>query len=213
MSSKFSVALFIAACASALFAQQLKPVKLPSPKKKGGMPLMEALNARQSQRRYKDEEIPLTIISNMLWAACGINRPEEKKRTAPSAMNNREIDIYVATAFGAYRYDAAAHMLQPVASGDIRAKTGNQNFVARAAVNLVYVANYARMKKIAKEKKQIYAAADAGFISQNVYLYCASEGLATVVRGSISRTALAKALKLGSTQEIILAQSVGYPDK
>jgi SagB-type dehydrogenase family enzyme len=174
---------------------------------------MKALKARHSTRDFHPDELPLNVLSNMLWAACGINRSDSGKRTAPTAMNNQEIDVYVATAFGFYTYDPAEHALKPVGQGDIRAKTGRQEFVAQAPVNLVYVAEYARTKKGKEEERRFYSWADAAFVSQNVYLFCASEGLGTVVRGSLDRTELAKTLKLKDTQEIILAQTVGYPKK
>ncbi|MBD3393369.1 MAG: SagB/ThcOx family dehydrogenase [Chitinivibrionales bacterium] len=177
------------------------------------MPLMQALKLRRSAREYLNEELPLSIISDMLWAACGVNRASSGKRTAPSARDNREIDIYVTTAFGVYVYDPDAHILSPVAAGDIRAKTGKQKFAATAAVNLVYVADYSRAKGISKDDRRFYGAADAGFVGQNVYLFCASRNLATVVRGWIDRETLAPALHLNKNQEIILAQSVGYPAK
>ncbi len=128
-------------------------------------------------------------------------------------MNRQEIDIYVATADGLYLYDAKGHVLNPILSEDIRAMTGRQDYVKDAAINLIYVADYAKMGTSTKEDKDLYSAADTGFISENVYLYCASEGLATVVRGSIDRQALAKAMKLRPDQKVILAQSVGYPKK
>jgi nitroreductase len=128
-------------------------------------------------------------------------------------VNWQEIDIYVATAEGLYLYEAKTQTLNPVLSEDIRAATGRQDFVREAPVNLVYVADFSRMGTATKDDKELYAAADTGFISQNVYLYCASERLATVVRGSIDRHALAKVMKLRSDQKIILAQSVGYPKK
>jgi SagB-type dehydrogenase family enzyme len=193
--------------------QELKAVKLPPPNTSGGKPLMQALEMRRSTREFWPDELPLNVISDMLWAACGVNRKGTGKRTAPSAVNNREIDVYVTTAFGLYLYDPDTHVLNPVAEGDIRAKTGRQEFVAQAPLNLVYVADYARMGSIKEANRRFYAAADAGFISQNVYLYCASEGLATVVRGSIDRKELAGAMKLKDAQEIILAQTVGYPKK
>ena len=147
----------------------------------------------------------------MLWAAFGINRQDSEKRTAPSALNWQEIDLYVATADGLYLYEAKNHTLEPVLAEDIRAMTGRQSFVRAAPVNLIYVADFSRMGKATDKDKVFYSAADTGFISQNVYLYCASEGLATVVRGSIDRPALAKVMKLRPDQRIILAQSVGYP--
>ena len=142
-----------------------------------------------------------------------MNRTDTGKRTAPSAMNRQEIDIYVATANGLYLYDAKAHVLNPILSEDIRAMTGTQEYVKDAAINLIYVADYSKMGTSTKEDKDIYSAADTGFISENVYLYCASEGLATVVRGSIDRPALAKMMKLRPDQKIILSQPVGYPKK
>ncbi len=147
----------------------------------------------------------------MLWAACGINRPETGKRTTPSAMNRQSIDVYVATAEGLFLYDAKWHTLKPILNHDIRALTGKQSFVAEAPVTLIYVADFKKMGDIKDEEKNFYSATNAGFISENVYLYCASEGLATVVRGSIDRESLAKAMKLGDNQKIILAQTVGYP--
>jgi nitroreductase len=155
----------------------------------------------------------MEVLSNMLWAAFGVNRPDSGKRTAPSARNWQEIDIYVATADGLYVYDAKAHMSKRVLAEDIRAMTGRQTYVGEAPVNLIYVADLSRMGGATDADKVFYSAADTGFISQNVYLYCASEGLATVVRGLIDRPALAKAMKLRSDQKVILAQSVGYPKK
>jgi SagB-type dehydrogenase family enzyme len=155
--------------------------------------------------------VPPQTLSNLLWAADGVNRPGSGQRTAPSAHDWREIDVYVVTADGAYRYDAPGHVLQRVAAGDFRHLTGVQDFVATVPLNLVYVADFERMSGVGAEDRAFYSAADAGFIAQNVYLYCASAGLATVVRGLIDRHALGAALGLGEQQHIILAQSVGYP--
>ena len=186
-------------------------VVLPSPRTEGGMALMEALRARHSTREFSTRALPPQVLSDLLWAAAGVNRPESGKRTAPSARDWREIDVYVALADGAYRFDPVAHTLQRVAARDIRALTGTQDFVPQVPVNLVYVANLDRMAGAAAEQQSFYAATDAGFIAQNVYLYCASAGLATVVRGSVDRQAVAAALGLGPRQQVILAQSVGYP--
>jgi len=195
------------------FAEDLKPIQLLKPQVDRGRPLMQVLKDRSSSRSFRSEKLPLQVISNLLWAAFGINRPDTGKRTAPSAVNWQEIDIYIAMAEGLYLYDAKTHILKPVLSADIRAMTGRQEFVKDAPVNLIYVADFSRMGTATKEDKDLYSAADTGFIGQNVYLYCASEGLATVVRGSIDRQALAKAMKLRPEQKIILAQSVGYPKK
>jgi SagB-type dehydrogenase family enzyme len=192
--------------------KELKPIKLSKPKTDGGMPLMQALKARQSSREFNTKSLPLQVLSNMLWAAWGINRPDGK-RTAPSAMNLQEIDVYVALAEGLYLYDAKANILKPVLSEDIRAMTGGQPFVKDAPVNLVYVADYSKMGRVSDKDKVFFSAANTGFISQNVYLFCASAGLVTVVRGYVDKPALARVMKLRPDQEVILAQTVGYPKK
>lgn len=186
-------------------------IKLPPPQMEGGKPLMQVLKERHSTREFSDKQLAPQLLANLLWAAAGVNRPESGKRTAPSARNWREIDIYITTAEAVYRYDNQEHVLQLVQKGDLRAVTGVQDFVATAPLNLVYIADLSRMQEADKDQQQFYSAADAGFIAQNVYLFCASEGLATVVRGSIDRKALGKALGLNKNQQIILAQTVGYP--
>ena len=200
-------------CVASIFAEEIKLVLLPNPQVDGGRPLMQVLKARSSSRAFSSEKLPDQILSNLLWAAFGINRPDTGKRTAPSAMNWQEIDIYVATADGLYLYEAQSQALKLIVSNDIRAMTGRQDFVKEAPANLIYVADFSRMGTAPKEDKELYSAADTGFISQNVYLYCASEGLATVVRGSMDKQTLAKTMKLRPDQKIILAQSVGYPKK
>jgi SagB-type dehydrogenase family enzyme len=194
-------------------AQDLKPIQLPKPQMDGGKPLMQALKDRKSTRAFSSEKLPVQTLGNLLWAAFGINRPDSGQRTAPSAMNRQEIDIYVAIADGLYLYDAKGNTLQPVRADDLRAATGRQPLVNDAPVELVYVADYSRMGRGTDDEKNLYAAADTGFISQNVYLFSASEGLATVVRGSVDRPALAAVMKLRPEQKIILAQTVGYPKK
>jgi nitroreductase len=200
-------------CPSVTSAQELKPIKLSSPHKDIGRPLMQVLKDRSSSRSFSTEKVPLHVVSDLLWAAFGINRPDSGKRTAPSARNWQEIDIYVATADGLYLYEAKTHTLAPILAGDIRAMTGRQGFVRDVPVNLIYVADFSRMGNARTDEKIFYSAADTGFISQNVYLYCASEGLATFVRALIDRLALAKAMSLRTDQRIILAQSVGYPKR
>lgn len=192
-------------------AQEAGTINLPPPETAAGMPLMQALKARHSTREFASKSLPPQVLSNLLWAASGVNRPESGQRTAPSAHDWREIDVYVATAEGAYRYDPPTHTLQRVVAGDIRKLTGVQDFVARAPLNLVYVADLERMSGASAEDKAFYSATDTGFIAQNVYLYCASAGLAVVVRGLVEREALGAALGLGKHQRIILSQSVGYP--
>jgi SagB-type dehydrogenase family enzyme len=194
-------------------AQQHQTIQLLKPQTDSGRPLMQVLKDRHSSRALSPEMLSMQLLSNMLWAAFGVNRPDSGKRTAPSALNRQEIDIYVATADGLYLYDAQAHALQQVLAKDIRAMTGRQSYVSKAPVNLIYVADFSRMGSTKDEDKVFYSAADTGFIGQNVYLYCASEGLATVVRASIDRSSLSKVMKLRSDQRITLAQSVGHPQK
>ncbi len=197
----------------AVVAQDLKPIELPKPDTTGGKPLMQVLKNRHSSREFSADTLSLSVLSNLLWAACGINRAEEGKRTAPSAVNWQEVDVYVATAQGLYRYEPKQHILQPILTQDIREKTGSQPFVKEVPVNLIYVADYAKITRASDTARDFYSAADAAFIAENVYLFCASEGLATVVRGSVDRTALAEVMKLRPEQRVILAQSIGYPKK
>lgn len=197
--------------ASSAAAEAPGRIELPAPDMSGGMPLMQALSLRATSRSYSPKELPAQVLGDLLWAATGVNRPESGKRTAPTARNWQQIDVYVAMADGLYRYDHAAHALDLVLEKDLRAATGTQGFVADAPVNLVFVADYTRMGNIPEEYKQFYAATDTGFVSQNVYLYCASAGLATVVRGLVEREQLAEAMELRPEQHVVLAQTVGYP--
>jgi SagB-type dehydrogenase family enzyme len=194
-----------------VYAKDSEIMKLPPPQTTGGKPLMQALQERHSTREFASRPLAAQDLSNLLWAAAGINRADSGKRTAPSARDWREIDVYVATADGAYVYDAKTHALRQVLARDVRALTGKQDFVASAPLNLVYVADLRRMQDANAEDMNRYAAADTGFIAQNVYLYCASAGLNTVVRGLVDREALAAALGLSPHQQIVLAQTVGYP--
>lgn len=196
---------------AATFAQEPKTIQLPAPQMDGGKPLMQALKERASARAFSPEKLPPQTLSNMLWAAFGVNRPASGGRTAPSANNSQDMDVYVATADGLFLYDAKAHALKQLVADDIRALAGRQAFVKDAPVNLIYVSDLSKMARAAPEDKEFYAAAHTGFISQNVYLYCASEGLATVVRAMIDRPALAKVMGLRPDQKITLAQTVGYP--
>ena len=175
------------------------------------MPLMQALKERQTARAFSGQKLPLPVLSNLLWAAAGISRPDSGKRTAPSARNWQEVQVYAVLEEGAYLYDAKANTLRSAAKGDLRKLTGTQDFPASAPLNLVYVADLSKIKSGSAEDKALYSGADTGFISQNVYLFCASEGLSTVVRASVDRPALAKALNLPETAQITLAQTVGYP--
>lgn len=191
--------------------QELKPVALPAPQTSGGKPLMQVLKERKSVRDFGPEPLSRQTISNLLWAAWGINR-EDGRRTAPSASNRQEIDVYVIMADGAYLYDAQANALKPVARTDVRKFAGTQAYAAGAPVNLIYVADTAKLGGD-DAARLATANADTGFIAQNVYLFCASEGLGTVVRGSVNRADLGNALNLRAGQRITLAQSVGYARK
>jgi len=203
-------------------AQEPKSIQLLKPQIGSGNSLMQALWKRMSSRQFSPEPLPVEILSNLLWAGFGINRPDGK-RTAPSAMNCQDIDIYVILPDGLYLYDAKANQLKLILAEDLRGLAGTQAYVKEAPVNLIYVSDYAKLgAKIPDQVKILYGStslidllsgAHAGFISENVYLYCASEGLATVVRAFIDIPALSKVMKLRPDQKIILAQSVGYPKK
>jgi SagB-type dehydrogenase family enzyme len=171
---------------------------------------MSALNKRRSARSFSSRELPVEVLSDLLWAAYGVNRPDEGLRTAPSARNMQEIDIYVAMKDGLYLYDPARHALEPVLPGDIREFTGKQDFTQAAPVNLIYVADSSRMSGD-EQSDGFYAAVDTGFISQNVYLFCASEGLSTVVLGWVDKERLAGKMGLPGEKKVILTQPVGYP--
>ena len=196
---------------SRLFADKSNSQLLPSPSTEGDDSLMTALKNRKSIRAFKDTPIPDQTLSNLLWAAFGINRPETGYRTAPSPKNSQEIDIYLAKPDGLYLYDPFFHQLVQISGEDIRGLCGIQTFVSTAPANLIYVADFSRLGNRGEDKKMFYAAADTGFISQNVYLFCAAFGLGTVVRDWIDRKALSRKMKLKDNQRIILAQTVGFP--
>jgi len=197
--NKLVIAIGLLTLSLSCFAQD---IKLPSPRKTGGKPLMTALNERQSNRDFSDKELSPQILSDLLWAANGFNR--EDKRTAPSSQNRQEIDLYVFLKSGAYFYDAKNQQLILKKVGDNRAKNGSQAFVTVAPVNIVYVAN------LDKASNRDAALIDCGFIGQNIYLFCASEGLISVVRGSVDREATHSFLGLNEGQEVLLGQVVGY---
>jgi len=185
-------------------------IELPAPERRGGMPLMEALASRRSSREFARDPLPWPLLSNLLWAAWGANRPEGG-RTAPSALDAQEIELYAALPAGAYRYDAAAHELRPAAAADIRRVTGYQDFVDEAPLDLVYVADHRRMALVPVAQRESFASTAAGAIAQNVYLFAAGNGLATVIRAWIDRDAIAEALGLAHDQQVLLSQTVGYP--
>ena len=184
---------------------------LPAPAKQGGMPLMQALWQRQSQREFGPQPLPEQELGGLLWAAAGVNRPSLGGRTAPSAMNSQEVDTFVALPSGLYMYDPVAHALRLEVPSDVRGVTGYQDFADEAALDLVFVADHRRMTLVPAAQREAYAFAAAGAMAQNVYLYCASQGLATVIRAWIDRHALGQAMDLGADQQVLLAQTVGYP--
>ena len=179
----------------------------PSPS--GGMPLMSALASRQSLREFAPEPLPEQVLADLLWAAGGINRHDVDGRTAPSAMNAQEVLLYVAMPQGLFLYEPKPHALRLVVSSDVRRVTGNQDFVDTAPLDLVFVADHARMKLVPAAQREAYAHATAGAMAQNVYLYCASEGLATVIRAWFNRDALARAMGLQADHQLLLSQTVG----
>ena len=203
-----TLALGILSC----LAGEPAPIELPKPRMDAGRPLMQALKDRKSTREYSADQLPSQVLSDLLWAAFGVNRPDSGHRTAPSTMNCQGIDLYVSSADGLFIYDPKAHRLNPVSTNDVRSATGQQEYVKQAPVELIFVADYARMEKVPVSEREFYAAADTGFISQNVYLFCASEGLGTVVH-AVDKQGVAKAMNLRPDQKVVLAQAVGYPKK
>lgn len=190
------------------FAQDL--IKLPEANKTGGKPLMQALNERQSSRDFIDKELSMQQISDLLWAAYGINRSDLGKHTVPTSRNIQDMEVYIATKDGAFLYIPKEHSIQKVISTDIREKTGKQDFVKVAAVNLIYVSDFSKAGNGTDEIKTMTAATHCGFIGQNVYLYCASEGLISVFRAYIDNADIAKSLNLPDNKHVIYCQTVGY---
>ncbi len=201
--------------AAALIAARLgfaPPAQAASASGWESVTLKEALEKRASKRGYAAKELDDALLLDMLWAGFGINRPGSAKRTAPSSWNRQEVDIYVVQQSGVRLYDAQSNSLKPYKDGDLRALTGSQGFVTEAPVNLVFVADLAKLSSGHDPETVLPTAwADTSFISQNVYLFCAAAGLATVVRAYVDRPALAEALGLEGELRITMAQSVGYP--
>jgi nitroreductase len=183
---------------------------LPNPRRETGKPLMQALLLRRSIREFSPRPLPAQMLSDLLWVAYGINRPSGD-RTAPYWRHIMVIDVYAAMADGVWLYDPKQHALRLHLRTDIRAQTGLQAFVATAPLNLVYVAHGEKMNDISPEERRLYASVDAAFAGQNVYLYCASEGLGTVFRGAVDYERLRQAMQLEDGQFVTFAQTVGYP--
>ena len=200
----------LASAGSLAGAQETTALELPPPRSEGGKPLIEALRLRRSIREYAARPLPLQTLSDLLWAAFGVNRPATGDRTAPYWRHVMVIDIYAVMADGVWIYEPKAHKLLPYLQTDIRVETGTQDFVRKAPLNLVYVAHGERMGDIPAEDRRLYASVDTGFIGQNVYLFCASERLATVFRAALDYARLAQTLHLGAGQFVTFAQTVGY---
>lgn len=184
---------------------------LPLPVREGGGLLMEALASRASTREFSGREVGWQELSNLLWAAFGVNREVEGKRTAPSAMDNREVEIWVLRGDGIFRFDAVRQGLEVRGRRDIRGLSGGQDYVRQAPVSLVYVVDPARQRRVPEDQRVFYAAADTGFIAQNVYLYCASAGLGCVVHAISAGAALREGLGIPADWQVVLGQCVGYP--
>jgi nitroreductase len=190
-------------------------ISLPAPDKTGGKPLMQALNERQTIRTFTKDNLTQQQLSDLLWAGWGINRADQKKRTAPSARNVQEIDMYVTLPTGLYLYIAESNILKQINNKDLRMFSGTQDFVAEAALNLVFVADMGKLGKkegdVITDSDLLSSYANAGFIAQNIYLYCASANLGSVVRGMVPRPKLSEEMGLRTNQRIIMAQTVGIP--
>jgi nitroreductase len=192
-------------------------ISLPAPDKTGGKPLMQALNERQSTRTFTKDNLTRQQLSDLLWAGWGINRADQKKRTAPSARNVQEIEVYVALPEGLYLYVAETNLLKNINNKDVRKLCGSQDFVADAALNIVYVADMSKLGKKEgdeiKDSDLLSSYANTAFIAQNVYLYCASANLGCVIRGMVPKEQLSPEMGLRTNQKIILSQTVGVPKK
>lgn len=197
---------------SIMNAQNLKEIRLNAPDMTRGANMMKAFANRHSDREFAHKELSIQDISDLLWAANGINRPSEGMRTAPSALNKQDIDIYLFTKEGAYLYDAQLHILKPIAEGDQRSLVaGGQDFVKTAPVCLVYVSDLSRFGLGASEQVKLMGAMDAGIVSQNVNLFCAGVGLSTVPRATMDSEGLKRVLKLSDSQVPMMNNPIGYP--
>ena len=191
-------------------------MKLPLPQKDLDFPLMKALEKRRSTRKWKGTSLSDQELSNLLWAACGITKEEtnksKSKRTAPSAHNWQEIKVYVAMKRGLFLYDEKGHQLIQILSKDIREDIGTQKMMRSAPVGLIYVSDYSKLSSyFAKDddEKWFLTGTDAGFVSQNVYLYCAAAQLGTVVLGWVNRDKLHKIMGLKECEKVVYTQVVG----
>lgn len=197
-------------CSVSSYAQMPETIKLKAPDKDRGVSIMKAFEQRQSDREFSEKKLDLQDLSDLLWAANGINRPESGKRTAPSAMNRQDIDVYVCMAEGAYIYEAAQHQLRLVTTKDLRpAVAAGQDWVKEAPVALVLVSDIAKFGGDARHQ-MLTGALDAGIVSENIALFCAGMGLATVPRMTMDQNELRKSLQLKDSQYPLLNNPVGY---
>lgn len=198
----------------ALSSPTRQDIQLPPPDTTGGIPLMQALQKRQSTRDYQNTPIPIHVLSSLLWAAQGVNRDNPDFRTAPSFRNINGIEIYVVLPYGTYLYQPTTHSLKQILQEDIRFATGTQEFVNTVPLNLVYVADLSKQpSELAPTTKLTVSCADIGFIGENVYLFCASAGLGTVFRAMLDPDYLTRRLGLPAFKKVIYAQSIGYPEQ
>ncbi|MFZ1080543.1 MAG: nitroreductase family protein [Candidatus Kryptoniota bacterium] len=209
-------------------SQEHGVIELPKPTTGRGTPVVKALQQRKTTREISDRKLPLHLLSNLLWAACGVNRKvgpfEIPGRTAASASNSQEIDLYVAMEKGIYLYDAIHHALIPVLAEDLRALAigpGQADFVMNAPVQLIYVVNVNRLSHTSgyqepglqdPEVQKAYYYVDTGLIAGNVYLFAASQGLASWFH-NCNKPAVAAKLNLRVEQRVLFGQTVGYPRK
>ena len=188
-------------------------IKLNQPDLNKGISIMEALKKRKTERNISDKKLTMQQLSELLWAADGVNRPDGK-RTSPAAMAKYAVDIYVVLPEGVYLYDVAKHELTPIAKGDFRKSAGMQDFVYIAPVNLVYVLNLKNWqdtsRPVPEQKRDMWIHYEVGFLAQNVHLYCASEGLGATIRGMIDEKKFSEVIKV-KPEQIALAQTIGYP--
>ncbi len=194
----------------AVFAAD-KVIKLPQPNLNRAGSVMKALSERHSTREFAQKALSLADLSDLLWAANGINRKDSGKRTAPSALNKQDVDVYVVLPEGSYLYDAKSHVLNLVAEGDHRdAVAGGQAFVKSAPVSLVLISDLSRFGDAKNERTRLMGAVDAGIVSQNISIFCSAAKLATVPRASMDSEQLKKVLKLKDTQIPMMNHPVGY---
>lgn len=197
-----------------LAGQPVHDIKLNTPDMERGLTIMKAFEKRASATSFSSRELSLQDLSDLLWASAGINRPENGKRTSPTAVNAQDIDVYVLMKSGAYLYDAKTHTLMGVAAGDNRKMVSERqaNF-ANAPVMLVLVSDISRFRGDDKDLKLTWAAMDAGIVSQNIAIFCAGTALVTRPRASMDTEGLKKLLELSATQYPLLNNPVGYPNE